>query len=65
MEIDMDNFKDRIKEQIVERINEARIAAMSDLFTDIERKEFMEMFAEDMCEHCGSRHLPCYCWNDE
>lgn len=23
------------------------------------------LIMNDFCKHCGSKELPCYCWNDE
>ena len=33
--------------------------------TDEGRKKIWDKLTDGYCEHCGSKHLPCYCTNDE
>lgn len=33
--------------------------------TDDERLGLWNIISAGYCRKCGSKHLPCYCWNDD
>jgi len=46
---------------IVVKLSEEHIIRLLNQYTDEER---MDMFG-NFCRSCGSKFIPCHCWNDE
>jgi hypothetical protein len=61
--------KDEVQPEIAAAWDEAfaTIKRLALEVSDKHREELIEFvrYPEGFCSSCGTKHLPCYCWNDE